>query len=204
MTTAQKYLPPKVLSHVAYSVFAYLFEWWDDHWIKRRKVKYFQYTPRLASSQLLLDWIEGWGQKGLCKYVDMEYRLSSSSSSSSSSSVQYSRKIPLALIYGTKDYLVDGEAFVRTFKGYEQHGIILNEENENNNDNNSIDEEQEFIINENTPIHTKQHSCSFPTLELVHVERIEGYEHMDTLWGSDNHITTYPIIFKTLNNGLWE
>ncbi|CAO3611835.1 unnamed protein product [Cunninghamella blakesleeana] len=201
MTTAQKYLPPKVLSCVAYSVFAYLFEWWDKHWIKRRKVKYFQYTPRLASSQLLLDWIEGWGKKGLCKYVEIEsqYLLSSESPSSPSSSRSYhTRKAPLTLIYGTKDYLVDGAAFVRTFKGYEQHGIILDEDSESINMN---DDEND---DENTPMYIKQHECSFPTLDLVHVERIENYEHMDTIFAADNYITTYPIIFKTLNNGLWE
>ncbi|KAI9302408.1 Alpha/Beta hydrolase protein [Cunninghamella echinulata] len=198
MTQVQNYLPPKMMSHLAYSMFAYLFEWWDENWIKRRKVKYFQFTPRTVSSQLLLDWIEGWGQRGICKYVDIESHASASSIPETITTSAYIRKTPLTIIYGTNDYLVDGAAFVRSFKRYEQHGIIINEE-----------EEEEDEINETTPIHnttvaaTGRYQFSFPTLELIHVERIEGYEHMDTIWAADNHITTYPIIFKALDNGLW-
>jgi hypothetical protein len=45
----------------------------------------------------------------------------------------------------------------------------------------------------------------FPALELVHAERIEGYEHMDTIWAHDNHITTYPIILDSLcNKAKWD
>ncbi|KAG0172077.1 hypothetical protein DFQ28_010067 [Apophysomyces sp. BC1034] len=79
-------------------------------------------------------------------------------------------KVPLAVFYGTKDYLVDGDRFVQMFETRSLQGSNV------------------FL----------------PMLDLVHVERIEGYEHMDTIWAHDNSLTTYPGLFKVLAAARWE
>ncbi|RCI05822.1 hypothetical protein CU098_013566, partial [Rhizopus stolonifer] len=66
---AQTMIEPRVFCFLAYSMFSYLFSWWDSHWLRRRKAKYFQFTPRPVSSRLIADWIAGWGRKGICLYV---------------------------------------------------------------------------------------------------------------------------------------
>ncbi|KAI8992246.1 Alpha/Beta hydrolase protein [Pilobolus umbonatus] len=147
MSMAQQYIEPYVFSHLAYSVFSYLFHWWDHQWIKTRKIKYFQFTPRAVSSQLISDWMVGWGRQGMCVYLNEPSLIKTSS------------PVPLVLFYGTADYLVDGDKVVQCM------------------DENKL----------------------FPMLKLVHTEKITGYEHMDTLWAHNNHITTYPILLDQLN-----
>lgn len=183
MSIAQKYIEPNVFCFLAYSMFSYLFTWWDSHWLRRRKGKYFQYTPRPVSSKLIADWIAGWGRKGVCMYIGDE-------------NVNHNQKkstyqVPLTVFYGTADYLVNGERLVRTFKGFEAHGLSptqLAKESSNHEDS-------------TTSSNTK---TLFPMLNLVHVERIEDYEHMDTIWGYDNHTTTYPILLKNLKTASWD
>lgn len=165
-------------------MFSYLFTWWDSHWLRRRKAKYFQYTPRPVSSKLIGDWIAGWGRKGVCLYVGDENIHKNNQKTGT-------YKVPLTIFYGTADYLVNGERLVRTFKGYETHGLSpaqLAKESSNH-------EYKTTSGNTNT---------LFPMLDLVHVERIEGYEHMDTIWGHDNHETTYPILLNSLQNAKWD
>ncbi|KAI8344495.1 Alpha/Beta hydrolase protein [Chlamydoabsidia padenii] len=173
MTTAQRILPPSVMCTLAYSVFAYLFAWWDHHWVRRRKLKYFQFTPRLVSTRLLLDWLDGWGRQGICLHVN-----------TTAADNKQTNRIPLAVIYGANDYLVDGASFVRSFAGYENHGVM--------------EDEWQGLSSA-----TKRPSLSFPTLDLVHVERIQGYEHMDTIWAHDNTVTSYPVIFNVLKEATW-
>lgn len=183
MSVAQKYVEPNLFCFLAYSMFSYLFTWWDSHWLRRRKAKYFQYTPRPVSSKLIADWIAGWGRKGVCMYIGDE-------------NVNHNQKkstyqVPLTIFYGTADYLVNGERLVRTFKGFEAHGLSrtqLAKESSNHEDS-------------TTSSNTK---TLFPMLNLVHVERIEDYEHMDTIWGYDNHTTTYPILLKNLKTASWD
>jgi hypothetical protein len=183
MSLAQALVEPKLFCFLAYSMFSYLFQWWDSHWLRRRKAKYFQFTPRPVSSRLIADWIAGWGRKGVCMYIadHNNHQIQKKETSD--------HKVPLVVFYGTADYLVSGERFVRTFAGYETHGlppIQLAKETSNHDDQKWADK------------------TLFPMLELVHVERVEGYEHMDTIWGHDNHKTIYPIVLKNLENGRWD
>ncbi|KAI8378752.1 Alpha/Beta hydrolase protein [Choanephora cucurbitarum] len=129
---------------------------------------YFQFTPRPVSAKLIADWIAGWGRQGICLYIERN------------NPIKVQRKVPLIVFYGTADYLVDGEQFVRTFEGHETHGLSSHQK----------------------PLVAQQ--SYFPMLDLVHVERIDGYEHMDTIWGYDNHITTYPILLENLDKALWK
>ncbi|KAI9029937.1 Alpha/Beta hydrolase protein [Phycomyces nitens] len=160
MNLSQKLCNPSLFCFLAYSMFSYLFAWWDSHWLTRRKPKYFQFTPRPVSSKLILDWMHGWGKRGLLLHVpDSPPQLLPG----------LTKKIRLAIFYGTADYLVDGEKLVRTLEAQDK----------------------------------QSRPTLFPMLDLVHVERIEGYEHMDTIWGHDNHTTTYPGIFNMLATAEW-
>ncbi|CAO3600661.1 unnamed protein product [Absidia cylindrospora] len=187
MTTAQNHLPPSIMSTLAYSVFSYLFAWWDHHWVQRRKIKYFQYTPRPVSTRLLLDWLEGWGRQGVCLHINDK---------PTTQCVPHEEKIPLAIIYGSDDYLVDGASFVRSFEGYENHGLMEDEWNR-------LDQLQQQQQQQNQQLHPK-HSFCFPTLQLVLVKRIAGYEHMDTIWAHDNTITSFPAIIDVLDKASWK
>ncbi|KAK4519785.1 Glycerol-3-phosphate/dihydroxyacetone phosphate acyltransferase [Mucor velutinosus] len=178
MSFAQTIVEPRLFCFLAYSMFSYLFSWWDSHWLRRRKAKYFQFTPRPVSSRLIADWIAGWGRKGVCLYVADQNTVMNT---------DFKRKVPLVVFYGTADYLVNGERFVRTFPGYETHGLS-----------------PEQVAKESTPSTSDCQKTLFPMLDLVHVERVDGYEHMDTIWGHDNHKTTYPIVLKNLENARWE
>ncbi|RCH81022.1 hypothetical protein CU098_004643 [Rhizopus stolonifer] len=184
MTLIQTVLHPKLFCFLAYSMFSYLFAWWDSHWLRRRKIKYFQFTPRPVSARLIADWIAGWGRTGVCLHVaDRNYNR-----------LDYStlKKVPLVVFYGTADYLVNGERFVRTFAGYETHGLSQQQL------------AKETSTNESACLDKKYNTTLFPMLDLVHAERIEGYEHMDTIWGHNNHQTTYPILLKQLHKVKWE
>lgn len=181
MSLAQALTEPKSFCFLAYSMFSYLFSWWDNHWLRRRKAKYFQFTPRPVSTKLISDWIAGWGRKGVCLYI---------ADQNNHQHQKITQKVPLVIFYGTADYLVNGERFVRTFNGYETHGLSpsqLAKESSNHEWNTA-----------------KNANTLFPMLELVHVERIEGYEHMDTIWAHDNHKTTYPIVLSSLDNARWD
>ncbi|CAO3702952.1 unnamed protein product [Rhizopus stolonifer] len=184
MTLIQTVMHPKLFCFLAYSMFSYLFAWWDSHWLRRRKIKYFQFTPRPVSARLIADWIAGWGRTGVCLHVaDRNYNR-----------LDYStlKKVPLIVFYGTADHLVNGERFVRTFAGYETHGLSQQQL------------AKETSTNESTCLDKKYNTTLFPMLDLVHAERIEGYEHMDTIWGHNNHQTTYPILLKQLHKVKWE
>ncbi|KAF7725199.1 hypothetical protein EC973_000365 [Apophysomyces ossiformis] len=158
MAPVRRLLPPDLFAYLCYCAFAYVFGWWDHHWIRRRKVKYFQFTARSVSTRLVRDWLDGWGKKGVCMYVD------------SVTTTTHVHEVPLAVFYGTKDYLVDGARFVQMFETRSSSG------------NNTF----------------------LPMLQLTHVERIEGYEHMDAIWAKDNNLTTYPSLFKVLSAARWE
>ena len=205
MTIAQRVIHPVIFAHMAYSMFAYLFSWWDTHWLRRRKPKYFQFTPRPVSSQLISNWMEGWGKRGVLMYiteatsspiVDTTSSSSSPSSSSLKTVVTTSVTVPLTVFYGTDDYLVDGERFVQTFDGYENDGRRVSP--------------QDIPILKATASTSKDReggsgrSSLFPMLNLVHAYCIDGYEHMDTIFGHDNVITTYPGVFKALSSGQWD
>ncbi|GAA5802632.1 hypothetical protein HPULCUR_008105 [Helicostylum pulchrum] len=185
MSLAQSIIEPKLFCFLAYSMFSYLFAWWDSHWLRTRKAKYFQFTPRPVSSKLIWDWIIGWGRKGVCLYIadqNNNHHLHLGQEKSQ-------HKVPLVVFYGTHDYLVNGERFVRTFTGYETHGMSPAELAKQSSNHESKE------LNKNT---------LFPMLELTHVERLKGYEHMDTIWAHDNHKTTYPIILSNLDKAKWD
>ncbi|KAI8880438.1 alpha/beta-hydrolase [Backusella circina FSU 941] len=136
-----------------------------------------------VSVRLIADWIAGWGRKGVCLHIsDLNNIISP---------LPEQNRIPLVVFYGTGDFLVDGEKFVRTFPGYENHGssgIKLAREKSS----------------EDKKLTSHSHSTLFPMLDLIHVEKIEGYEHMDTIWAHNNHITTYPVILKHLELIQWD
>ncbi|KAI9497470.1 Alpha/Beta hydrolase protein [Zychaea mexicana] len=183
MSFAQRICHPVLFSHMAYSMFAYLFSWWDTHWLRRRKPKYFQFTPRPVSSQLISDWMEGWGKRGVCLHVTDASPIPFSTSSTVS-------KVPLTVFYGTDDFLIDGERLVQTFEGYENYGRVSPRD----------------IPLRKTPESTKSgsgKSSLFPMLDLVHAQCIDGYEHMDNIWAHNNVITTYPAIFTALSTARW-
>jgi hypothetical protein len=183
MSWAQSIAEPKLFCFFAYSMYAYLFEWWDHNWVRRRKAKYFQFTPRPVSVRLIADWIAGWGRKGVCLHI--------SDLNNTVPPLPEQKKVPLVVFYGTGDFLVDGEKFVRTFPGYENHGssgIKLAREKSS----------------EDKKLSRNNHSTLFPMLDLIHVEKIDGYEHMDTIWAHNNHTTTYPVILKHLELIQWD
>ncbi|KAJ3329237.1 hypothetical protein HDU76_008340 [Blyttiomyces sp. JEL0837] len=60
MTLVQKWFPPVVFMTLAYHMFHYLFGWTDTNWNRAKKNAYFQFTPRPQSSKS----IHHWGQMG--------------------------------------------------------------------------------------------------------------------------------------------
>lgn len=199
MSTAQQYLHPVLFAELAYSMFSYLFSWSDRNWLLRRKQKYFQFTPKPVSAQLIADWLEGWGKQGVCMYVTttQEYTpLSHASATDYFPPLPAVEPVPLTVLYGADDYLVDGDRFVRTFEGFEDYG--------RSSSPGMLQPGTPSI--QGTPGNNKTvgRSSLFPMLKLVHAERIQGYEHMDTIWAHDNGGTTYPIILKALQTAQWD
>ncbi|KAI7859872.1 Alpha/Beta hydrolase protein [Circinella umbellata] len=199
MTIAQRVVHPVIFAHMAYSMFAYLFSWWDTHWLRRRKPKYFQFTPRPVSSQLISDWMEGWGKRGVLMYISEAASSpvvgTITSSSSSSKTVTASVTVPLTIFYGTDDYLVDGERLVQTFDGYENYG------------RRASPQDIPFLKATASTGTGREggsgKSSLFPMLNLVRAYCIDEYEHMDTIFGYDNVITTYPGVIKALSSAHW-
>ena len=56
MSRVQALLPASLFSLMAYNMFSHLFGWSDTNWLKSRKRRYFQFTPRPMSSKLMLHW----------------------------------------------------------------------------------------------------------------------------------------------------
>jgi hypothetical protein len=204
MQFAQDMCHPVMFSHMAYCMFSYLFSWWDHHWLRRRKPKYFQFTPRPVSARLIFDWIEGWGKRSVCLYATAAPLQSCDTATPLLSDFKDTEneqedavKVPLAVFYGTDDYLVDGERFVRTFEGYEDHGMSQSPMRMSRTIATHQGSLSKRIEDEEA---RRGHNSLFPMLRLVLAERINGYEHMDTIWAHDNHETTYPGIFRVLES----
>ncbi|KAI9255807.1 Alpha/Beta hydrolase protein [Phascolomyces articulosus] len=145
-----------------------------------------------VSSQLISDWMEGWGKRGVLLYVTDAVSSPITSISTMGLSSSTPGYVPLTVFYGTDDYLVDGERFVQTFDGYENYGRRVSP--------------QDIPYLKATA--TKGgggsgKSSLFPMLKLVHAQCIDGYEHMDTIFGYDNIITTYPAVFNALSTAQW-
>ncbi|RUP50422.1 Alpha/Beta hydrolase protein [Jimgerdemannia flammicorona] len=110
MHPTQYFFPPAIFSILAYQMFAYLFSWHDTYWLRRRKIKYFQFTPRSTSARLLRDWMDGWGRKGVCAFVNGE------GVEADGIDGDERKKVPFGVFYGTEDHLVDAGRLVKLFE----------------------------------------------------------------------------------------
>jgi len=91
-------------------VFAFLFGWTDRHWLLRRKTKVFRFTPTPVSSASMFWWC------GASSFAARQCILDPS----------LPRWFdpptfpPLALYYGSQDYLVDAEKLLARLEAHEK------------------------------------------------------------------------------------
>eukprot|EP01123_Difflugia_compressa_P012314 TRINITY_DN5216_c0_g1_i1.p1 TRINITY_DN5216_c0_g1~~TRINITY_DN5216_c0_g1_i1.p1 ORF type:complete len:467 (+),score=72.68 TRINITY_DN5216_c0_g1_i1:75-1475(+) len=108
MHPCQAYLPHRMFSSFAYTMFAYLFGWTSDKWKRGLKPTIFQTTPRPISTKLIKHWLAV-SKTGKLAHHDpdspqyCEYLLSNI-------------HCPVAVFWGKSDSLVDGEKLLKSLK----------------------------------------------------------------------------------------
>lgn len=106
-------LPKSLFGHMAYIVFAYLFDFHDHNWVDRHKPKIFCSTGVTTSSELLYFWIHSFVARG-CVFDPRITRPWFPVSFP-----------PLTVAYGTIDHLVLGKPLVDRLLTYESNVQIV-------------------------------------------------------------------------------
>lgn len=116
MKFSYDWTPARPYAALGYQMFAYLFDWNDTHWLKRRKPKMFRFTPEAVSSRQLFWWAgkNGFAARGCLFDPDTQW---------------YNEKFPpLALYGGGEDHLVLPKPASQHFHAHEPHVYILREQ----------------------------------------------------------------------------
>lgn len=106
-------LPKSLFGHMAYIVFAYLFDFHDHNWVDRHKPKIFCSTGVTTSSELLYYWIHSFVARG-CVF---DPRITQPWFPPSFP--------PLTVAYGTIDHLVLGKQLIDRLMTYESNVQIV-------------------------------------------------------------------------------
>lgn len=165
---------------MAYRMFAWLFGWHDHTWVKRRKAKYFQFTPEPVSARSLEWWLTTFSRQGGLFPAEMDptpnssranglgIQLNGAESYSTFPSIQrrwFDRSTfpPLALLFAGGDNLVAGqetlESYLREVEGFDQ--------------------------------------TEGPG-SIVHSETIDAYLHMDVVWAADVDLRVGNVIERVV------
>ncbi|KIM27300.1 hypothetical protein M408DRAFT_330180 [Serendipita vermifera MAFF 305830] len=117
MRYSYDYVPPLVFSTMGYTMFAFLFEWTDTNWLKRRKNKMFRFTPTPVSSASIFWWCGegGFADRQCTMDVDLPQWWDE-------------RFPPLAIYYGGNDYLVAAEPLLERLATKEKHVKVIRAE----------------------------------------------------------------------------
>jgi len=103
-------IPSGVFCHLGYPMFSYLFHWGDTYWDRRRKAKYFSFTPRPLSSRLIRHWAKIFQSRQLVHFDPADEKFEK----------PYSVKdinCPMAIFHGGQDSLVDGRRLIEELQG---------------------------------------------------------------------------------------
>ncbi|KAJ3365874.1 hypothetical protein GGF31_008212 [Allomyces arbusculus] len=209
MHHAQRLLPARVFTALAYRMFKYLFGWTDRHWAHERKAHYFQFTPRPVSTRSLAEWL-GNVKAGFVRVmpseapVDLDTRVTCAT----------------ALFSGGRDFLVTTAPFrdarVRRAMMRSAAGPHVGVEGEG--------------LRRGPPrgsagAHHAPHdsACGVPSPKLdgaeaesdadsavngeeavagfraVHDVTLPEYEHMDFLWAKDAHARLWPQMVRVID-----
>lgn len=117
MQVSYNYVPSKLFALMAYTMFAYLFNWTDANWLPRRKTKMFRFTPTPVSSASIFWWCGkgGFAERG-CTMDDTRQTWWSISNSETGLTCSLP---PLSLWSGGKDYLVDAKKLIKRLQEQE-------------------------------------------------------------------------------------
>ncbi|TPX45247.1 hypothetical protein SeLEV6574_g03976 [Synchytrium endobioticum] len=120
MDSVQEYLPASWFMRLAYSMFSYLFSWHDYNWDEIHKNHYFQFTPRPTSSKAILHWCRCARLRTLAPFsqvFDESYSNDSYNRCSPSYDFSCLGDMPVALFYGSRDSIIDGDRVMREARG---------------------------------------------------------------------------------------
>jgi hypothetical protein len=171
MNFIQRLAPAPLFTFFAYNMFCFLFNWDHRLWVKWRKPKYFQFTPRPLSSKLILHWAKIIRNNKLCVFDhdaagfnnnttatnDGKRHRQHSNVRADGSAGSFEVSVadigcPIAVVDGANDSLVDG---VRL-----RNDLRANPE------------------------------------QLCYFDRVPGFEHMDLLWSRDAKQLVYEPLLK--------
>jgi pimeloyl-ACP methyl ester carboxylesterase len=115
MHWAVNFFPVRIVTAMAYNIFSFMFDSYDDRWDEEHKEAYFRFTPRPASSKLLKHWMHS-AQNGRLTGMDGKaYDFGG-------------HPVPLLLLWGGADYLVDAQTLVEELEGRSDVSIVLKHE----------------------------------------------------------------------------
>ncbi|KAG8785552.1 hypothetical protein FRC16_001927, partial [Serendipita sp. 398] len=117
MRYSYDYVPPLIFSTMGYTMFAFLFEWTDTNWLKRRKNKMFRFTPTPVSSASIFWWCGegGFADRQCTMDVDLPRWWDE-------------HFPPLAIYYGGRDFLVRAEPLLERLETKENHIKVIRAE----------------------------------------------------------------------------
>ncbi|TPX36735.1 hypothetical protein SmJEL517_g01161 [Synchytrium microbalum] len=117
MNVVQAYFPTSLFMSLAYSMFAYLFSWHDENWDESHKPHYFQFTPRPTSAKAILHWARCAKLRTLVPWSSTTDDNTTPAPYSTSYDFSCLGDIKLALFYGSRDRIIDGDRVMREARG---------------------------------------------------------------------------------------
>ncbi|KAJ3351538.1 hypothetical protein GGF32_004238 [Allomyces javanicus] len=208
MHHAQRLLPARVFTALAYRMFKYLFGWTDRHWAHEQKVHYFQFTPRPVSTRSLGEWL-GNVKAGFVRVmpdatpVDLDTRVTCRT----------------ALFSGGRDFLVTTAPFRdarvrRAMQAGAAAGVGVGEVGLRRGPPRgmahhaphdsacgvpspvSVDKGDGAESDADSAVNGDDHVGSFRAVRDV---TLPEYEHMDFLWAKDAHARLWPEMVRVID-----
>jgi len=115
MRWSYDHVPAKIFSTIGYCMFAFLFQWTDANWLKRRKTKMFRFTPTPVSSASIFWWC---GKGG---FADQKCTMDVTVPQW----FDPDRFPPLSIFYGGRDYLVLTEPLLERIREKEKGVTVI-------------------------------------------------------------------------------
>ncbi|KAJ3393907.1 hypothetical protein HDU80_010633 [Chytriomyces hyalinus] len=179
MTWVQKYIPATLMAELSYHMFHFLFDWGDTNWNRTHKTHFFQFTPRPQSSKLLHHWSQMARARVIRPFADCdeEMRARCDGELFDVQCIQ----CPLALYYGTKDAIVDARKL-----HWQCWETSQNQKRGGGGGGGDDDVGGGHVV------------------DLVAVEEVEGYEHLDCLWATNAEEKVWRRVLRVFEGVGWE
>ncbi|KAI9138759.1 Alpha/Beta hydrolase protein [Paraphysoderma sedebokerense] len=167
MTYVQKWAPHSIFTGLAFHMFSYLFDWSDNNWVRAHKNKYFRFTPKPTS----VDAIKEWMRNGRNRVITLDLNLDSSNTSSSS--------LLLSKTHTRHDSSVPNDQPLFPLHNIKCPLLVFSGS-------------KDYLVLHEPLIESVKKV--YKNVKLVYEEKVEGYEHMDFVFGKDSKERVWMVV----------